>query len=116
MRNFNPLPTSPKYKWTRGAKIVDDFGPSEVHAMPLGVAGRTNWPLLTALFSLLSFCPGYFYYGNETLGMTYDGLGEIFEGDFTDMCAKISSGVDGVLSGVLRVRRNRPPYHFKVKS
>ena len=32
-----------------------------------------------------------FSYGSETLGMTSEGLGEMFEGDFADLCAKNSS-------------------------
>ena len=37
--------------WVMGPNI----GPSEVRALPLGVAGRTKWPLLTAFFLSLLF-------------------------------------------------------------
>ena len=38
--------------------------------------------------------------------MTFEGLGEMFEGDSADMCAwKISASVDGGPSGGSRMRR-----------
>ena len=33
------------------------FGPSELRALPLGVAGRTKWPLLMAFFSFFLSSP-----------------------------------------------------------
>ena len=34
--------------------------------------------------------------------MTSDGMGEIFDGDFADMCAKNSAGVDGGTSNPVK--------------
>ena len=34
-------------------------------------------------------------YGSETFGMTYEGLGEMFEGDFVDTCAILLAQVMG---------------------
>jgi hypothetical protein len=39
------------FPWALQAEHID---PSEVRALPLAIAGITQWPLLTAFFSCLS--------------------------------------------------------------
>jgi hypothetical protein len=81
-----------------------EIGKTKVPVLPLGVAGSVF--LFSLLPKLIFPCTmlylaeqrkGFeeFSDGSETLGMTSEGLGEMFKGEFATMCV----GVDGGLSG-----------------
>jgi hypothetical protein len=63
----------------------------------------TKCPLLTALFLMFFFFFSLYPFHPLTFGMTSEGLGEMFKGDFADMCAQMSTCVNGGCSAKVLV-------------